>query len=303
MFRDSEGLPRRVIGELKVLGVGEHTSSAVIVRSNYHYRRGDRFSFKERPDLADLQHASADTGRESGAAAGAGVGAGAGAGAGAEDTRQVGVSPVPDSATVDPRPVETGDSQKLALQGLLDQLEFDTGEVTIKPEGIKVLEKVSAALRDVSDKQVKIEGHTDNVPIGPRLSQTYPSNWELSQARAEEVVRYLVEKAGVDSSTLSAVGQAETQPIASNATEEGRQKNRRVEILVYSPDSQEAAPRKTTDSGDAQLQDDTRTELQKEIESLLSEPLVDSEPLADGQEDPSAPLTDFDSLPPDLLNP
>jgi chemotaxis protein MotB len=288
VFRDSEGLPRRVIGELKVLGVGEHTSSAVIVRSKYHYRRGDRFSFKERPDLADLQQASAGTG--------------AATAVGAEDSQQVEAPAVPNPATVEPESVDAGERQKLVLQGLVDQLEFDSGEVTIKPEGIKILNEVSQALGDVSEKQVKVEGHTDNVPIGPTLSQTYPSNWELSQARAEEVVRYLVEKAGVDSNTLSSVGQAETQPIASNATEEGRQKNRRVEILVYSPNSPGASPHTTSDSGDELLQDDTQSELQKEIESLLSEPDVDLEPLADGQEEPSAPLTDFDSLPPDMLN-
>ena len=184
-------------------------------------------------------------------------------------------------------------------EGLVDQLEFDSGEVTIKPEGIKVLDQVSEALSEVSDKQVKVEGHTDNVPVGPTLSQTYPSNWELSRARADEVVRYLVEKSGVDPTALSAVGQAETQPIASNATEDGRQKNRRVEILVYSPKQSTVAPDTTSDSGGEPAEGEFPTDLQKEIESLLSLPGVESEPVAEGEEDPSAPLTDLEPFPAD----
>ena len=292
VFRDTEGLPRRVIGELKVLGVGEHTSSAVITVSNYHYRRGDRFEFKERPDLADLEEASEEASVEVGTA---------------KTSVEVGTKdPEPVVARIEPTPpaegtdsIETGDREKLVLEGLVDQLEFDSGEVTIKPEGIKVLDQVSEALSEVSDKQVKVEGHTDNVPVGPTLSQTYPSNWELSRARADEVVRYLVEKSGVDPTALSAVGQAETQPIASNATEDGRQKNRRVEILVYSPKQSTVAPDATSDSGGEPAEGEFPTDLQKEIESLLSLPGVESEPVAEGEEDPSAPLTDLEPFPAD----
>lgn len=288
VFRDTQGLPRRVIGELRVLGVGEHTSSAVITVSTYHYRRGDRFGFKERPELADLEEASVEAGTEKTSVA-----------VGTKDPEQVVARTEPTQEAESTESIETGDRQKLVLEGLVDQLEFDSGEATIKPEGIKVLDKVSEAIGDVSNKQVKVEGHTDNVPIGPTLSQTYPSNWELSRARADEVVRYLVEKSGIDPNALSAVGQAETQPIASNGTEDGRQKNRRVEILVYSPNQSTVAPDATSDSGGEPAEEGFPTDLQKEIESLLSLPDVESEPVAEGQEDPSAPLTDLEPLPAD----
>ena len=80
-----------------------------------------------------------------------------------------------------------------------------------------------------------MEGHADNVEIGPSLKSRYPSNWELSKARASGVVRYLVEKGGLDSARLSSVGYGDSRPTATNAIEEGRTKNRRVEILFYAP--------------------------------------------------------------------
>ena len=80
---------------------------------------------------------------------------------------------------------------------------------------------------------IRIEGHTDNVEIGPSLKSRYPSNWELSKVRANGVLRYLVEKGGVEPERISAVGLGDTKPTATNTVEEGRTKNRRVEILLY----------------------------------------------------------------------
>jgi chemotaxis protein MotB len=84
---------------------------------------------------------------------------------------------------------------------------------------------------------IRVEGHADNVEIGPSLKSRYPSNWELSKARASGVVRYLVEKGGLDSARLSSVGYGDSRPAATNAIEEGRTKNRRVEILLYAPET------------------------------------------------------------------
>ena len=78
--------------------------------------------------------------------------------------------------------------------------------------------------------------------IGPTLKSRYPSNWELSKARARGVLRYLVEKGGLDSARLASVGYGDGRPAATNATEEGRTSNRRVEILLYAPTSTDAAP-------------------------------------------------------------
>jgi chemotaxis protein MotB len=115
---------------------------------------------------------------------------------------------------------------------MLDEILFDSGRTTIKPEGIEVLERVGEILLNVKDKAINVEGHTDNVPIGPELARRYPTNWELSAARATNVARYLQEKTGIDPTLLSATGYGEYHPVDSNETEEGRARNRRIEIVL-----------------------------------------------------------------------
>lgn len=118
-----------------------------------------------------------------------------------------------------------------------DRVLFPSGQATLTPEGERVIDKVGTALAAVSDRRVLIEGHTDDVPIGPDLSHRFPSNWELSTARATEVVRRLVGHARVPPGRLSAVGRADTEPAASNETEDGRRRNRRIEIILLPPAS------------------------------------------------------------------
>ena len=124
---------------------------------------------------------------------------------------------------------------------MVDRVLFDSGQGQVKPAGVKVLKQVSDILKNVKDKQIRIEGHTDNVPIGGKLKSRFPSNWELSTARATSVVRYLIEEGGVDRANLSAVGYADMRPIASNDTEKGRTANRRIEITLYPKDLSEIA--------------------------------------------------------------
>jgi chemotaxis protein MotB len=124
---------------------------------------------------------------------------------------------------------------------MVDRVLFDSGQSKVKPSGLKVLKQVSDILKNVTDKQIRIEGHTDNVPIGARLKDRFQTNWELSTGRATSVVRYLIEEGGVDRANLLAVGFADTKPIASNDTEEGRTANRRIEIALYPKDLSEIA--------------------------------------------------------------
>ncbi len=124
---------------------------------------------------------------------------------------------------------------------MVDRVLFDSGQAKVKPAGLKVLKQVSDILKKVADKQIRIEGHTDNVPIRGKLKERYPTNWELSTARATNVVRYLIEEGGVDQVNLSAVGYADTRPVASNDGEEGRTTNRRIEITLYPKDLSEIA--------------------------------------------------------------
>jgi chemotaxis protein MotB len=112
---------------------------------------------------------------------------------------------------------------------MVDAILFDSGKAEVKKAGLTVLRKVVGILKDVKDKSIRIEGYTDNVPIAGSLAKRFPSNWELSAARAINVARFLQEQ-GIDPAQLSAVAHGEWSPVADNATPEGRAKNRRIEI-------------------------------------------------------------------------
>ncbi|TKS63911.1 MAG: hypothetical protein EWM73_00981 [Nitrospira sp.] len=119
---------------------------------------------------------------------------------------------------------------------VVDRILFDSGSAMIKPAGLKVMKTVGEVLKKVADKQIRIDGHTDNVPIGAGLKDRFPSNWELSTARATSVVRYLIDEGGLIPELLTAAGHADTQPVAANDSEEGRSQNRRIEIALYPKD-------------------------------------------------------------------
>ena len=109
-----------------------------------------------------------------------------------------------------------------------DDLLFSAGRDELKPEGIPVLREISVSLKEFGGK-VLVEGHTDDLPVS---TGRFPSNWELSTARAVTVARYFVEKAEVDPEIVSAVGYGDSKPKVSNDTPENRGKNRRVEIIL-----------------------------------------------------------------------
>ena len=129
----------------------------------------------------------------------------------------------------------TGDLQGITVKNeprgvvvtFSDSVLFASGSAELKPEIYTILEKLSKLLSNVPGK-VAIEGHTDNVPIS---SSKYSSNWELSTARAASMLHFFIQK-GADPAKYSVSGYAEFRPLESNATEEGRQKNRRVEIVI-----------------------------------------------------------------------
>ncbi len=122
---------------------------------------------------------------------------------------------------------------------LVEKVLFDSGRAEVKAQGEAVLKKVGAILRDVKGKQIRIEGYTDNVPIGESLRKRFPTNWELSAQRATNVLRFLEEQTGVEGTRLSAVGYGPFRPVADNQTVEGRAQNRRIEIVLVPEDVQE----------------------------------------------------------------
>jgi chemotaxis protein MotB len=114
---------------------------------------------------------------------------------------------------------------------MVDSILFDSGKAEVKKGGLEILGKVISILKDVKDKAIRIEGHTDNVQISRTLAKRYPTNWELSAARAINVARYLQDE-GIDPGQLSAVAYGEGKPVATNDTAEGKAKNRRIEIIL-----------------------------------------------------------------------
>ncbi|HTA21150.1 MAG TPA: OmpA family protein [Polyangia bacterium] len=115
---------------------------------------------------------------------------------------------------------------------LVDKLLFESGEATISKRGEGVLARVGAVLAQIDDKTIQVSGHTDNLPLGDKLTAQWATNWELSAARAVTVVRFLVDKANVPPQRLVASGYGEWKPIASNKSPSGRARNRRIEILL-----------------------------------------------------------------------
>lgn len=116
---------------------------------------------------------------------------------------------------------------RMVLQ-LRNEVLFDPGRVDIKPAGKDALKEVATILATLDERKLQVAGHTDNVPIS---TGRFPSNWELSTARAVNVVKYLVEE-GVQPAELSAAGYSEYDPVASNEAKDGKAKNRRIEIVL-----------------------------------------------------------------------
>ncbi len=149
-----------------------------------------------------------------------------------------------------------------------DQLLFNSGEAAVRAEALPFLEGLSGALVELN-RHTKVEGHTDNVPI--RTAQ-FPSNWDLSAARAVMVVRVLSELYSVPSDHLAAVGHADTRPVTGNLDSEQRAKNRRVEVIILEqapPDSLLRAEHET--DGSEQSTDDMpagASQLQPELSGI-----------------------------------
>jgi chemotaxis protein MotB len=151
--------------------------------------------------------------------------------------------------------LESKDVTISRLQGkltvnILDRILFDSGEADLKPAGAAVLRKVAGILAAHPELKIHVIGHTDNVPIKAAARHRFPSNWELSTARATAAVRFLTENAGVDPRRLGAVGYGEFRPVADNATAEGRARNRRIAITILSDElaAADTAPTASTKS-------------------------------------------------------
>jgi len=123
----------------------------------------------------------------------------------------------------------------LTMEGMIislsDELAFEPGTATLRPEAYPALDKVADFLRD-SDVNIRIEGNTDDIPTNSPL---YPSNWELSTARAVNIVHYLVDEGGIAPNRLTAAGNAEFNPLVPNDSRVHLKQNRRADIVLVYP--------------------------------------------------------------------
>jgi len=115
---------------------------------------------------------------------------------------------------------------------MVDRILFPSGEAALTPDGLRVLGRIGKVLKNTERKVIRVEGHTDAVPISAKLLDTFPTNWELSAGRATNVVRFLQDQVGIQPERLEAVGLSEYHPVATNTTAKGRSQNRRIEISV-----------------------------------------------------------------------
>lgn len=127
--------------------------------------------------------------------------------------------------------VTIDDNYNYVMISLSGGVLFQSGSAEVQPGAKQILSRVAGILKSYTDRRIKIEGHTDNVPI---RNAAYNSNLWLSTARATKVLEYLVERNQLNPKLMEASGRGELDPIASNKTAEGRAKNRRVEIKIYS---------------------------------------------------------------------
>lgn len=124
------------------------------------------------------------------------------------------------------------------LVRFMDDVLFDSGKADLTHRARDIINKVAEIIKQ-NDKNVRVEGHTDNVPIN---TFRFPSNWELSTTRAVNVVKYLIEQNGIDAYRMSASGYSDQHPVDDNNTAEGRQKNRRVDMVILRDEIKDVNP-------------------------------------------------------------
>src|SRR5262249_40273697 len=138
--------------------------------------------------------------------------------------------------------IEVREEKRGVVIALAEAAFFQSGSAELQKGTAAALELVARKLKGQGYDMV-VEGHTDTVPV---RSRTFRSNWELSTARATSVVSYFVEQGGYDPQKLAAAGYGEHRPVAPTDTVDGRNRNRRVDIVVLPPTSQEATPESPT---------------------------------------------------------
>ncbi len=129
--------------------------------------------------------------------------------------------------------IEAGNKLKVIF---VDKILFNSGSAEINPKGKELLRVLAKSLKENKNQNIVVEGHTDNVSLSEYLMKRFPSNWELSTARASAVAHFFQEEGGIDPQRLSACGYSFYRPVAPNDTAEDRRQNRRIEIVLGPPE-------------------------------------------------------------------
>lgn len=125
--------------------------------------------------------------------------------------------------------IESEDKLKVIF---VDKILFDSGSAEINPKGKEVLLAMAKSLQESENQNILVEGHTDNVPLAAGMLKRFPSNWELSTARASAVAHFFEREGGIQPQKISACGYSFYRPVASNNSPQGRRQNRRIEIIL-----------------------------------------------------------------------
>jgi chemotaxis protein MotB len=224
LTRYGGGLPPRWVGEVKVLSTEGRSATALVTKSVSRILKGDQFHTTYQSDGVPAAPPAAPS-----------------------------MNAPPAEPSTEKRTAQNAAREtRYTLSDLMKQLHYESGEARIKPEGYQTLDQLAELVKAApADQLIRVEGHADSMEIGPSLKSVYATNWDLSKARATGVLRYLVEKGGIDSARISSLGYGATKPVMSNATEAGRVKNRRVEIVIYSPDAVSPTPEAPTAPAEA----------------------------------------------------
>jgi len=218
VLRSRRGFPTESIGELKILAAEDMTSTALVTNAVMPVAVGDQAVPKTQT-------------RETAARVSHSVQIPPSVSPSTKARENLSKSLHEEIAKGDVTVEQIGDTVTISLNDLVNQLEYESGQAQVKPSGTKILKQIGEYLKQDTENDILVEGHTDNQRIGPTLVKRYPTNQELSEARADLVVRYFID-AGIDPSSLAAIGYADTRPRLSNASEEGRKRNRRIQIVL-----------------------------------------------------------------------
>lgn len=157
-----------------------------------------------------------------------------------EDAASYGYTRMSDAFSANKNIEVSNEGNRIRVVMPLDKL-FASGSAEMEKTGLSWLKTLQATLKDMNYQELRVEGHTDNVPILHKTGAGFANNWDLSSARAANIVRYLIGE-GVAAERIAAVGYADMRPRSSNDTAEGRQRNRRVEFSIVTSDGPMATP-------------------------------------------------------------